>query len=135
MAKKLGAPIALGVLTILALVFLTGGGTDDKELLRQTLQVNAVYYESGHVEISFFDKSEKTTSVVMEILGMEETFQKEFSGPEFIEIVPFTNTPKYGWSIHPVVLEVEHKEFGHVQIKTEIYPLEDPKPPIIYSVS
>ena len=134
MAKKLGAPIALGVLTILALVFLTGGGNDDKEVLRQTLQVNAVYYESGHVEVSFFDKSEKTTRVVMEILGMEESFQKEFTGFEFIEIVSFPNVPKYGWSIHPVVLEVEHEEFGHVQIKTEIRPLDEPAPPTIYSV-
>ena len=135
MAKKLGAPIALGVLTIMALVFLTGGGTDDKEILRQTLHVNAVYYESGHVEVSFFDKSEKTTSVVMEILGMEESFQKEFVGFEFIEIVPFPNVPKYGWEIHPVVLEVEHEEFGHVQIKTEIHLLDEPAPPIIYSVT
>ena len=135
MAKKLGAPIALGVLTILALVFLTGGGDDDKEILRQTLQVNAVYYESGYVEVSFFDKSEKTTSVVMEILGMEETFQKEFTGFEFIEIVPFPSVPKYGWSIHPVVLEVEHEEFGHVQIKTEIRPLDETAPPAIYSVT
>ena len=135
MAKKLGAPIALGVLTIMALVFLTGGGTDDKEILRQTLQVNAVYYESGHVEVSFSDKSEKTTSVVMEILGMEESFQKEFVGFEFIEIVPFPNVPKYGWEIHPVVLEVEHEEFGHVQIKTEIHLLDEPAPPVIYSVT
>ena len=135
MAKKLGAPIALGVLTIMALVFLTGGGNDDKEILRQTLQVNAVYYESGHVEISFFDKSEKTTSVVMEILGMDESFQKEFVGFEFIEIVPFPNVPKYGWEIHPVVLEVEHEEFGHVQIKTEIHLLDEPAPPVIYSVT
>ena len=97
--------------------------------------MNAVYYESGHVEVSFFDKSEKTTSVVMEILGMEESFQKEFVGFEFIEIVPFPNVPKYGWSIHPVVLEVEHEEFGHVQIKTEIHLLDEPAPPVIYSVT
>ena len=135
MAKKLGAPIALGVLTVMALVFLTGGANDDKEILRQTLQVNAIYYESGHVEVSFFDKSEKTTGVVMEILGMEESFQKEFVGFEFIEIVPFPTAPKYGWSIHPVVLEVEHEEFGHVQIKTEIHPLDEPAPPIIYSLT
>ena len=132
---KLGAPIALGVVTVLALVFLTGGGNDDKEVLRQTLQVDAVYYESGHVEVSFFDKSKKTTGVVMEILGMEESFQKEFTDFEFIEIVPFPNVPKYGWSIHPVVLEVEHEEFGHVQIKTEIHPLDEPAPPIIYSIT
>ena len=133
MAKKLGAPIMLGVFTILALVFLTGGGTDDKEILRDTFQVDAVYYDSGHVEISYFDKSEKTSSVVMEILGMEESFQKTFSDSEFIEIVPFSSPPKYGWPIHPVVFEIEHKELGHIQLKTEIHPLGESIPPVIYS--
>lgn len=135
MAKKLGPPILLGVITILALVFLTGGGTDDKEVLRQTLQIEAIYYDSGHVEISYFDKSEKTNSVVLEILGMEESFQKTFYESEFIEIVPFPHIPKYGWAIHPVVLEVEHEELGHVQLKTEIHPLGEPVPPVIYSRS
>ena len=91
MAKKLGPPIFLGVFTVLAIVFLTGGASDDKDNLRQTFQVNAVYYDTGHVEVSFFDKSQKTTNVVMEILGMDETFQKTFSDSEFIEIIPFPN--------------------------------------------
>ena len=101
MAKKLGPPIVLGIVTVLAILFLTGNGTDDKDILRQTFQIDAVYYDSGHVEISFLDKSDKTTLVVMEILGMDESFQKTFSTSEFIEIVPFPNLPKYGWPIHP----------------------------------
>ena len=133
MAKRLGPPIVLGVITILALVFLTGGGTDDKDILRQTFQVDATYYDSGYVEISYFDKSAKTNSVVMEILGMEESFQKTFSASEFIEIVPFPNTPKYGWAIHPIVLEIDHLELGHIQLKTEIHSLGDSVPPVIYS--
>ena len=133
MARKLLSPIFLGVFTVLAIVFLTGGGDDDKNELRQTFQVNAVYYDTGHVEVEFFDKSEKTEYVVMEILGMEETFQKSFSGSHFIEIVPFSSEPKYGWEIHPVVLEIEHPELGHVQLKTEIHKLGDPVPPVIYS--
>ena len=133
MAKKLGPPIFLGGFTVLAIVFLTGGASDDKDELRQTFQVDAVYYDTGHVEVSFFDKSKKTTIVVMEILGMDETFQKTFSDTEFIEIVPFPNEPKYGWAIHPVVLEIDHEEFGHIQLKTEIYPLGGSIPPIIYS--
>ena len=133
MAKKLGAPIALGAITVLALVFITGGGTDDKDVLRQTLHVDAVYYDTGYVEISFFDRSDKTNSVVMEILGMDESFQKSFSGSEFVEIVPFPNYPKYGWPIHPIVLEVDHQEFGHVQMKTEVHPLGEPAPNVIYS--
>ena len=133
MARKLLSPIFLGVFTVLAIFFLTGGGDDDKDELRQTFQVNAVYYDTGHIEVSFSDKSEKTDSVVMEILGMEETFQKSFSSTAFIEIVPFSGKPKYGWEIHPVVLEVEHPELGHVQLKTEIRPFGDPAPPVIYS--
>ncbi len=133
MAKKLGAPIFLGVFTVLAIIFLTGGATDDKDILRQTFQIEAIYYDSGYVEVSFVDTSDKTNSVVLEILGMDESFQKTFSGSEFIEIVQFPYIPKYGWATHPIVLEVDHDEFGHVQIKTEIHPLGDPIPPVIYS--
>ncbi|MBA4718612.1 MAG: hypothetical protein HRO68_05800 [Nitrosopumilus sp.] len=133
MARKIQAPIFLGIITVLAIIFLTGGGTDNKDVLRQTFQIDAVYYDSGYVEISYFDKSDKTNSVVMEILGMEESFQKTFSDSKFIEIVPFPNMPKYGWPIHPIVLEIDHKEFGHIQLKTEIHPLGEPVPPVIYS--
>ncbi len=133
MARKIIPAVSLGIITVLAIAFLAGGGTDDKEVLRQTFQIDAIYYDSGHVEISYFDKSGKTTLVVMEILGMEESFQKTFSDSEFIEIVPFPNPPKYGWPIHPIVLEIDHEEFGHIQLKTEIHPLGDPVPPVIYS--
>ena len=133
MARKLGASISLVIITVLAIVFLAGGGTDDKDILRQTFQIEAIYYDSGHVEISYLDKSGKTNSVVMEILGMEKSFQKTFSDSEFIEIVSFPNLPKYGWPIHPVVLDIDHKEFGHIQLKTEIHPLDEPVPPVIYS--
>ncbi len=143
MAKKLRAPIFLGVFTVLAILLLTGGGggwldddDDDKNAVyRQTFDVNAVYYDTGHIEVSFSDKSEQTESVVMEVLGMKESFQKSFSGHEFIEIVPFPILPKYGWKVHPVVLEVEHPELGHVQIKTEVRPHGQlpPHPPVIFS--
>ncbi len=133
MARKILPLVSLGIITVFALVFLAGGGTDDKDILRQTFQIEAIYYDSGYVEISYFDKSEKTNSVIMEILGMDESFQKTFSNSEFIEIVSFPNIPKYGWQIHPIVLEIDHKEFGHIQLKTEIHQLDEPVPPVIYS--
>ncbi len=133
MAKKLGPPLVLGVFTILALVFLTGGATDDKDPLRENFKINAIYYDAGYVEVSYLDKSDKTNSVTLEILGMETSFQKTFSDSEFIEIIPFPNTPKYGWEIHPIVMEIEHEEFGHIQLKTEIHELNDPYPNTIYS--
>ncbi|MFB5620904.1 MAG: hypothetical protein ACE5RC_07225, partial [Nitrosopumilus sp.] len=89
---------------------------------------------TGYVEISYLDNSDKTIAVVMEVLGMDETFHKTFSDSEFLEIIPFPNEPKYGWSIHPVVLEIDHEEFGHIQLKTEIYPMGGVLPPVIYSI-
>jgi hypothetical protein len=133
MAKKLGPPLVLGVFTIMALVFLTGGATDDKDPLRENFKINAIYYDAGYVEVSYVDKSDKTNSVTLEILGMETSFQKTFSDSEFIEIIQFPNVPKYGWEVHPVVLEIEHDEFGHVQLKTEIHELNSPTPNTIYS--
>jgi len=133
MAKKLGPPLVLGVFTILALVFLTGGATDDKDPLRENFKINAIYYDAGYVEVSYLDKSDKTNSVTLEILGMETSFQKTFSDSEFIEIVQFPNVPKYGWEIHPIVMEIEHDGFGHVQLKTEIHELNSPSPNTIYS--
>jgi len=133
MAKKLGPPLVLGIFTILALVFLTGGATDDKDPLRENFKINAIYYDAGYVEVSYVDKSDKTNFVTLEILGMETSFQKTFSDSEFIEIVQFQNKPKYGWEIHPIVMDVEHEEFGHVQLKTEIHELNSPTPNTIYS--
>ena len=133
MAKKILPVISLGIITVFAIIFLSGGGTDDKDILSQTFQVDAVYYDSGNVEISFLDTSGKTDFVIMEILGMDESFQKSFGGSQFVETVSFPNPPKYGWAIHPIVLEIEHLEFGHVQLKTEIHPPDQPVPPVIYS--
>ena len=42
MDKKLGPPIFLGVFTVLAIVFLTGGATDDKDPLRENFQLEAI---------------------------------------------------------------------------------------------
>ena len=133
MARKILPVISLGIITVFAIVFLSGGGTDDNDILSQTFQVDAVYYDSGNVEISFLDTSGKTDFVIMEILGMDESFQKSFGGSQFVETVSFPNPPKYGWAIHPIVLEIEHLEFGHIQLKTEIHPLDQPIPPVIYS--
>jgi len=132
MAKKILPAISLGLITMFAILFLTGAGNDDKEVLRQTFQVEAIYYDTGHVEITYLDKSMQTNSVVLEILGMDETFHKTYSESEFVEIVPFTNLPKYGWSTHPVVFDVDHSELGQIQIKTEIHPLDEPAPVVIY---
>jgi hypothetical protein len=74
-----------------------------------------------------------TSLVVLEILGMEETFHKEFSQQSFVEIVQFDSAPKYGWVTMPVTFFLEHDEFGFIGLKTEIHPYDEPKPKVIYS--
>ena len=77
MAKKLGAPITLGVVTILAILFLTGTGNDDKEILKSTFSIEAVYFDENndtndaYIQITFKDNSEKTNAVVLEVLEMK----------------------------------------------------------------
>jgi hypothetical protein len=138
MAKKLGAPIALGVFTVLAILLLTGTGNDDKEILKSTFSIEAVYFDEsndGYIQIIFKDKSEKTNAVVLEVLGMDESFQKTFVSSEFTEVISFPTPPKYGWEIHPVTLLIDHEELGKVSIKTEIRPSGEPSAPIIYGNS
>lgn len=137
MAKKLGAPIALGVVTVLAILLITGSDRDD-EMLKSTFSINAVYFsstennEDGYIQINFKDKSEKTNAVILEVLGMEESFQKTILTSEFEEIISFPTPPKYGWEIHPVTLLIDHEDLGKVSIKTEIRPSGEPVAPIIY---
>jgi len=128
---KIIPAVSIGVITVLAILFITGSGNNNEDLLKQNFQVEAIY-DSGNVEIKYQDKSRMTSSVVLEILGMSESYQKIFFESEFTENVPFPNVPKYGWSIHPVVLNIDHEKFGVIQIKTEIHPVGEPVPPTIY---
>ena len=143
MAKKLGPPIALGVVTILAILLLTGTNNDDKEILKSTFSIQAEYFDEGtgsnydgddsYIQIVFKDKSEKTKAVVLEVLGMEESFQKTFvDSSEFTEIISFPTPPKYGWEIHPVTFLIDHEELGKVSLKTEIRPYGEPPARVIY---
>ena len=135
MAKKLGAPIALGVVTIFAILLLTGSGNRDEELLNSTFSVGAVYFENdgdGYIQIDFRDNSEKTKAVILEVLGMEKSFQKTYVSSEFTEKISFPVPPKYGWEIHPITLLIDHEDLGKVSIKTEIRPFGDLAAPIIY---
>jgi len=134
MAKKFVPIISVMIISALGILFLVDTNSYDSDQLARTFDVDAVYYENqGIVEISFNDNSQKTNSVILEILGMENTFQKTFSGSNFVERVEFDSMPKYGWKIHPITLDVDHQEFGMVGIKTEIHSENEPANPIIFS--
>ena len=96
--------------------------------------VDAIYEpENNIVKITYSDNSKMTSLVVLEILGMEETFHKEFSQQSFVEIVQFDSVPKYGWATMPVTFFLEHEELGFIGLKTEIHPYDESKPKVIYS--
>ena len=123
------------IIAIIAIVFTAiSNSTLDESTISKTIFVDAVYEpESEIVKITYNDNSKKTNLATLEILGMEETFHKEFSQSSFIEIVQINSEPKYGWSTIPVVFSINHDEFGEIGLKTEIYEQGELKPRIIYS--
>jgi len=134
MARKFVPIISVIAISILGILFLFDSSSYNDEQFANTFDVDAIYYDDERiVEISFNDNSQKTNSVVLEILGMDETYQKTFSGSNFVVKIVFDSPPKYGWKIHPIILDVEHQEFGTVGIKTEIHSKNEPSPPIIFS--
>ncbi len=134
MARKSVLIILIISLSVIAILFLDESYSIDRELYANTFSVDAVYLEEkGYVEISFIDNSGKTNSVVLEILGMPESFQKKLMGSKFSERVPFPEPPKYGWKTTPVTFVVDHEDFGIIGIKTEIHTPGEPAPTIIFS--
>ena len=133
MNKKIIA--TLSIITLTVIIFsISSNSALDESIISQTIFVDTVYEpENNLVKITYNDNSKKTNLVTLEILGMEQTFHKEFSQNSFVEIVQINSEPKYGWSTMPVVFSVNHDEFGKIELKTEIYQMDESKPRIIYS--
>ena len=134
MAKKILSVVSIILVSILGAIFFLESTSIDRELYANTFIVDAIYLEEkGIVEISFLDNSGKTQFVILEILGMAESFQKNYTGSKFTDEVPFSSVPQYGWKTNPVTFVVKHEEFGKVGIKTEIHAPDESSPPIIFS--
>ena len=133
MNKKIIA-IALTIAMISIVLSVASNSALDESTISQTIFVDAVYEpENKIVKITYNDNSKKTNLVTLEILGMEETFHREYARSSFVETVQINSEPKYGWSTTPVVFSINHDEFGKIGIKTEIYEQDESKPRIIYS--
>ena len=133
MNKKVILAISSVAFVIISILFINFK-TVDNEILEQTFMVGAVYHENDdYVEISFQDKTNKTKNVILEILGMPESFHKEYTSQIFVEKIQFPLPPKYGWQSTPVILLVEHEELGKIEIKTEIRPIGEKPAMIIFS--
>jgi len=131
MNKKIIA--TLSIITLAVIIFsISSNSALDESIISQTIFVDTVYEpENNLVKITYNDNSKKTNLVTLEILGMEQTFHKEFSRNSFVEIIQINSEPKYGWSTMPVVFSVNHDEFGKIELKTEIYQIDESKPRII----
>lgn len=130
--KKLIPIISIIAISGLGFLFAFDSISYNKDILKSTFEIDATYYESGYIEILYMDKTNKTNQVVLEILGMEKSFQKIFSNSSFVETVQFKVPPKYGWQIHPITFLIDHDEFGKILLKTEIHDYGQPAPAIIY---
>ena len=132
MRKRL--PIILGISAAIVTTFIFSNNNSlNEKLLSDTIFVSAVYFDSEHIiKISYYDKSNSTNTVTLEVVGLSKTFQKKYQTSSFTEEVPLSNSPEYGWSTLPVTFLVEHKEFGRIQVKTEISPLGSPPTRVIY---
>jgi len=126
--------ISVIVITILAGLFFYDSSSVDKELLNRTFSVDAVYLADEEVvEISFADNTQKTDIIILEVLGLQPSFQKTYSGSSFTERIPFVPPDKFGWEIHPVIILVENQDLGLIEIKTEIHEENKPEKPVIFS--
>ena len=123
------------IIAIAAIVIsVTSDSALDESTISQTIFVDAIYDPKNKiVKIMYNDNSKKTNLATLEILGMEETFHKEFARSSFVETVQINSEPKYGWSTTPVVFSINHDQFGKIGLKTEIYEQGESKPRIIYS--
>ena len=126
--------VALIIATIVIVLSVISDSTLDESIISQIIFVDAVYdSKSNIVKITYNDNSGKTSLVTLEILGMDETFHKEFARSIFVETVQINSEPQYGWSTVPVVFSISHDELGKIGLKTEIYEEGESKPRIIYS--
>ena len=133
MNKKIIA--TLSIITLAVLLFsISSNSALDESVISQTIFVDTVYEpENNLVKITYNDNSKKTNLVTLEILGMEQTFHKEFSQNSFVEIVQINSEPKYGWATMPVTFSIDHEEFGKIGLKTEIHQQDETKPRVVYS--
>ena len=84
---------------------------------------DAVYLEDQNsIKINFADTTGKSSFAILEILGMDETYHKEFeiSDSKFSKLISLEKIPKYGWKTTPVTLEITYDE-SIIFMKTEIH--------------
>ena len=78
--------VTISIITIIVITLsISSNSALDESIISQTIFVDTVYEpENNLVKITYNDNSKKTSLVTLEILGMEQTFHKEFSQNSFV---------------------------------------------------
>jgi len=114
--------ILIATIAVSAVIIINPISDDESDFTHFTF--DAVYLKNDNsILITFSDETEKSSFAILEILGMEKTFHKEFeiTNSSFSQLVPLDKLPKYGWKTIPVTLEITYDEFNTVKMKTEIH--------------
>ena len=125
--------ILIATIAVSAVIIINPISDDESDFTHFTF--DAVYLKNDNsILITFSDETEKSSFAILEILGMEKTFHKEFeiTNSSFSQLVPLDKLPKYGWKTIPVTLEITYDEFNTVKMKTEIYDEGQIPPKIIF---
>ena len=125
--------IIIPIIIILVSLYVFSVNQIDEKRLASTFEFSAIYFEDSHVvKISYLDRSNHTNTVILEIEGLSQPFQKKYDNSSFVEDVTISSTPQYGWKTTPVTLLIDNKEFGKLILKTEIIPYGQPSSKVIY---
>jgi hypothetical protein len=125
--------ITVPIIIILVSLYILNVNQIDEKRLASTFEFSAIYFDDSHVvKISYLDRSNHTNTVILEIDGLSQPFQKKYDNSSFVEDIPIYSTPQYGWKTTPVTLLIDHNEFGKIILKTEIIPYGQPSSKVIY---
>ncbi|MBC8251392.1 MAG: hypothetical protein H8E89_07385 [Candidatus Nitrosopelagicus sp.] len=132
-AQKNFLTILIATIAVSAVIIINPISDDESDYTHFTF--DAVYLKNDtSVLITFSDETKKSSFAILEILGMEKTFHKEFeiTDSSFSKFVSLDNVPKYGWKTTPVTLEITYDEFNTIKMKTEIHDEDKIHPGIIF---
>ena len=127
--------ILIATIAVSLVIILNPFSEDESDFSHFTF--DAVHMDdTNSIMITFTDSTKKSSFAILEILGLETTYHKEFViiDSQFSKIVPIEKIPKYGWKTTPVTLEITYGDTV-VKMKTEVHEKDEPKPEIIFSTS
>jgi len=125
--------IIIPIITIVLSLYVFSVNQIDEKRLSDAFKFSAIYFDDSHtVKISFLDRSNHTNTAILEIEGLSQPFQKKYDDSSFVDDIPISSVPQYGWKTTPVTILIDNKEFGKLILKTEIVPYGQPSSKVIY---